>query len=353
MKTVLNIDTTDNILSQPLFLGEDMALQRYDTIKYPIFMELYDAQINNFWRPQEINLAVDRVDYRNLTDNERFVFESNLRWQTMTDSMLSRSINKMSDFVTNPELEICMCTWSFFETIHSNAYTYILQNTLDNPKEFFDSILKDTEIVRRAKETSDAYDKLLGDPTDIKEKLFNAVISTQIAEGLAFYTSFACSFFFGYKGKMEGNSKIISLIARDERLHVDITKHLLKIWKTTESEGFKDVFAANTDKIYEMFKVAVESEFRWVDYLFSKGPLLGLNGEILKQYIMWLANQRLKGIGLNHLYPVKVNPIAGWVEPLFNSGAKQNAPQETEIESYQIGARNTNIDNDAFKDFAL
>ncbi len=138
MKTVLNKKNIDQ-LRNPMFLGEDLSLQRYDLIKYPKFYDLYDQQLNFFWRPQEVSLVKDISDYKNLSPEERFVFDSNLKFQTMTDSMLSRSIHELMKRVTNSELEICMNAWSFFETIHSNSYTYILNNVYPDATKFFDS----------------------------------------------------------------------------------------------------------------------------------------------------------------------------------------------------------------------
>ncbi len=136
MKTVLNKKNIDQ-LRNPMFLGEDLSLQRYDQIKYPKFYDLYDQQLNFFWRPQEVSLVKDISDYKNLSPEERFVFDSNLKFQTMTDSMLSRSIHELMKRVTNSELEICMNAWSFFETIHSNSYTYILNNVYPDATKFF------------------------------------------------------------------------------------------------------------------------------------------------------------------------------------------------------------------------
>jgi len=192
METVLNTKNYD-MLTNPMFLGESLGLQRYDIIKYPIFVDLTDKQLKNFWKHDEVNLTKDRMDYESLSPTERFIFENNLKWQTMTDSMLSRSIHEVSQYVTNPELEICMSTWSFFETIHSRSYTWVLQNITKNPAKFFDSILEDKEVVTRANFIKDSYDKLLGKPTDLKQSIFDAVLSTFITESLSFYISFACT----------------------------------------------------------------------------------------------------------------------------------------------------------------
>jgi len=352
MKTVLNKKNIDQI-KNPMFLGDDLGLQRYDIKKYPKFYELYDQQLNFFWRPQEVTLTKDIGDYKMLTSEERFVFDSNLMFQTMTDSLLSRSIHKLMEHVTNSELEICMNTWSFFETIHSNSYTYILQNVYPNATEFLDSILKNDAIVSRAKAISSKYDALMQKTDDPRQQIFDALLATQIVEGLTFYVSFACSFYFGYRGKMEGNSKIIKLISRDENLHVAITQNILKYLAENESEGFSDIIKKNEDKVYSAYEMAVNAEKDWADYLFSHGNLVGLTADSLKSYIEWLANNRLTAMGYKKLYPAaKVNPLSGWLDSFYDSKKVQVAPQETELSSYVKGVDNSLTDS-AFADFKL
>ena len=352
MKTVLNKHNVDT-LKQPLFLGEDLALQRYDCFKYPKFFELFRQQEEYHWMPEEVSLVKDRNDYKVLSPEERFVFDSNLKFQTMTDSMLSRSIHEIARYVTNPELEICMNTWARFESIHSYSYTYILKNVHNDPSKFFDSILEDDEIVSRAKAISDSYDKLIGTPTDVKQQILDAVISTNITEGLSFYTSFACSFYFGYRGKMEGNAKIIKLIHRDENLHVSITQNILKYLTENTKEGFSDLIKANKHKIVDMYGLAVENEKKWADYLFSRGSLIGLNKDVLGGYAEWLCNNRLQALGYSKLFDIKSNPIGGWLDSFMDSSKVQVAPQETEISSYKIGARDTTIDGSQLADIQL
>ena len=351
MKTVLNKINVDST-KQPLFLGKDLAIQRYDRLKYPKLYDLYDQQLNFFWRPQEVNLTKDASDYKKLSDEERFVFDSNLKFQTMGDSMLSRSIHQMMDHVSNPELEICMNVWSFFETIHSNSYTYILQNVYPDATKFFDSILEDKEIVKRANFLTNKYDALMSGTKDPKEQILEALIATQIMEGLTFYVSFACSFYFGYRGKMEGNAKIINLISRDENLHVAITQNVIKYLRDNPDEGFQSTYKKSEEKIYEFYRAAVEAEKEWADYLFSKGSLVGLTPESLKQYTEYLANNRLNSLGLKKLYDTKSNPLAGWLDSFYDSKKVQVAPQETEISSYVKGVDNI-LNEESFDNFKL
>lgn len=352
MQTVLNKKNVP-VKERLMFLGPDLSLQRYDQFKYPKFFDLWEQQESYRWRPQRIDLSKDRTDFEKLEATERFVFESNIRWQTMTDSMLSRSIHKISEHVTNPELELCMGTWASMEMMHSFSYTYIFKNVTNNATAFFDSILDDPEIVKRANDISKSYDQLLGNPKDVQEKILQAVIWTNITESVSFYVSFLCSFYFGYKGLMEGSAKIIGEIARDENLHVAITQQIIKNWRTNKEEGFQELLANSTDMIYELFRLAVKNEKEWANYLFSKGSLLGLNIEILHAYVEWLANTRLVSLGYKAIFENKKNPVSGWSTRYFDSKAVQVAPQESELESYLVGNANTTLDDKEFDGISL
>jgi ribonucleoside-diphosphate reductase beta chain len=353
MATVLNTKNIDT-RQQPLFLGESLALQRYDQLKYPKLYELAEEMEGYIWFPKEVSLVKDRNDYLELTDSERFVFDTNLKWQTMTDSMLSRSLQQLAQHVTNPELEACMNVWMFFESnIHSRSYSHILKNVYTDESLFWNSILEDTEIVRRADEIKKEYDAFFGHPDDLKTKIFNALLATQITEGVSFYTSFACSFFFAARGNMEGNGKIIKLIARDENLHVAVSHNILKYLREVPEEGFQDIVKNNEQKVYDVYGLAVEQEKRWADYLFSQGNLLGLNADILKGYVEWLANNRLASLGYKKIFDTKKNPLGTWYDQFMNSDKVQVAPQETEISSYKIGARDTQVDMSSFDGIEL
>ena len=354
MKSVLNLKNID-YTKQPLFFGEDLNLQRYDRFKYPVFFELFKKQEEFFWWPHEIALQKDRNDYKELTTEERFVFDQNLRFQTLGDSMLSRSIHTLKQHVTNPELEICMNTWARFEGIHSYSYSYLLNNVHPDATKFFDSIMEDKEIVSRAELIRDNYDKILGsdEKKDKKEQIYDCVLSTNVMEGLVFYVSFACSFYFGYRGKMEGNAKIIKFIQRDEALHFGITQNLLKIFREDDREGFTTIAKKSEDKVYAFYEQAVKNEIEWSQYLFSKGALLGLNPDVLGGYAKWLCDNRLRSLGYKKLFNQKQNPISGWLDSYLDSSKVQVAPQETEISAYKIGARNTNITEDTFDDIKL
>jgi ribonucleoside-diphosphate reductase beta chain len=324
-----------------------MGIQRFDQVKYPEFKTMYEKMQSFMWRPSEINLSNDRTQYEALGEIERSVFDTNLKFQTMGDSMLSRSINVLQSHVSNTELEYCMSTWAFFENLHSESYTWILQNITSNPGEFFDAILEDKEIVKRAKIIKDSFDGLLGvegADRSVKESIFKAVLSLQISEGLFFYNSFACSFWFGSKGVMRGNADIIKMISRDESIHCSVTQSILKRWKRDKSEGFQSVMSDNEDLVYAMWEEAVKQEKLWAEYLFRDGELIGLNAQILSEYTEWLANLRLGNLGLKKLYKKRDNPIRGWINEYTDSSKTSSMPQEQEITSYRKNSTNNSID---------
>lgn len=355
MKSVLNTKN-NNILSQPLFLGEDLGLQRFDVIKYPVFRDLYLKMQSFFWRPSEINLTNDRTQFEGMDDVERFVFTENLAFQTMGDSLLSRSIDTIKKYVTDTSLEYCLTVHAFFECIHSESYTWILQNIVDNPTEFFDGILENKEVVKRAKDITSSFNSLLGakeSDKDIKETIFKAVLSLQIAEGVFFYNSFACSFWFGSRGIMRGNADIIKLISKDENCHLSVTSNILKIWRQNDSEGFKSLMEKNEDLIYESFRLAATKEKEWAEHVFSKGSLVGMNEKILSNYTDWLVNTRLQSLGYKKLFEQTENPLRGWINEYYDSSKTASMPQESEITSYTKASQNVSVDLGRLKGIEL
>ena len=349
MKTIFNTKNVDP-MSQPLFLGKDLGVQRYDMIKYPVFKSLDSKQMMNFWRPEEIELKKDRGDFKEMSDNERFIFTSNLKYQTMLDSVICRGVPTLLEYVTNTELEACMMTWQFFEKIHSQSYSYIIQNVYADSSEVFGGIYEDKEIMKRAKSAMDDYNNLMGMAcestklTDLKKQIYMTIVSINILEAVRFYVSFICSFAFAENKKMAGNADIIKLIKRDEALHLANTQEILKILHKEDSEGFVKVARQCQDVACEMFENAAHEEKQWASYLFKDGSILGLNETVLHQYIDWLCMSRRKAIGLPY-ENVGKNPIAGWTGPWMSSESVQVAPQEHEITSYKIGASKNDLED--------
>lgn len=375
--TVLNTNPVDTT-KQPMFFGAPQGLQRYDNFKYADFDKLTDKQLSLFWRPQEVSLNKDRADYQQLSSTERHIFTSNLKYQIMLDSLQGRAPGMaFIPYCSIPELESAMNIWQTMEMIHSRSYTYIIKNVYSDPSDVFDHILTDEKILERAQSVTKAYDDFVqaaatwgagnqwehaleGVPAasaelyEIKRKLYRAMVNVYILEGIRFYVSFACSFAFAERQKMEGNAKIIKLIARDEAQHMTITQKIIQKWLAGDDPEMVKIAEEEEENIYQMFKDCVQEEEVWADHLFKDGSMIGLNAKLLQQYVQWTANRRMKAIGLKPIYdiPAKNNPLP-WTEHWFNSGQVQVAPQETEVESYVIGGIKQDIKKDTFAGFKL
>jgi len=354
-------------MKQPMFFGEEPNVQRFDQQKYPIFEKLNQQQLGFFWRPEEVSLQKDRNDYQSLGVEQKHIFTSNLKYQTLLDSVQGRGpCLAFLPFCSLPELESMLVAWDFSETIHSRSYTYIMKNVYSDPTEVLDTIIDTPEIMARAKTVTDAYDKFIsyankyyltgkGDMKELKRLLYLTIINVNILEGIRFYVSFACSFAFGELKLMEGSAKIISLIARDENLHLAVSQNMINNYRNKEGDKeMLKIIKENEQEVYKMYDEAVQQEKDWAKYLFDKGSMIGLNDKLLNQYVEFMANKRMKAIGLKAVYDVSStnNPLP-WTTHWLNSRGLQNAPQETEIESYVVGGIKQDVEKDSFKGFKL
>jgi len=356
MKNIINLREVD-YTKEPLFFGAELSIQRYDKFRYEKIFNMFKQHISYFWRPEEVNLSKDRADFNSLSDHEKFIFSKNLGYQILLDSVQSRGISHLLEDCSNPESELFAKTWEFFETLHSYSYTYIIKNIYSNPSELLDTILKDDEILKRTTSVTKYYDDLIDHiPNetidDKKKKLYLTLVSINILEGIRFYVSFACSYCFAQNKKMEGNAKIISFINRDENLHMGFTTQVLKYLADDPSEGFQHIVKECEPIVIKMYKDAADEEMEWAKYLFKDGAMIGLNAEILVQYMKWLTNNRLKAIRLNPIFDKAVNPI-NWITNWTESKSIQEAPQETEKESYVVGSFQQLEDNESFDEFPL
>ncbi len=354
MKEVLNLKTID-YTKEPMFFGADLGIQRYDIFKYKKFFDLRQDQDSFFWRPQEVNIQKDKNDFNLLTENERDIFTKNIKYQILLDSVQSRAIPSLMSNTSIPELESCMQAWMYFESIHSFSYTYILKNICNSVSEVYDTIYDDEKLVERATSVTKYYNKLMnamatGTKQEQKEKLYLTLISVNILEGIRFYVSFACSYAFAENKKMEGNAKIISLINRDENLHLAISQNILKILHSDPSEGFVEISKKYKEEVIKMYEDAANEEIEWAKYLFKNGSILGLNAEILIKYMKWLTNKRSTAIGVGEIFEKADNPI-NWIKNWTESKDVQVAPQETEIESYKIGSFKHDVESVNFEQF--
>jgi ribonucleoside-diphosphate reductase beta chain len=365
-KTVFNKDKVD-FTKQNMFFGADQNTQRYDVFKFPVFDKLNQTMLGYFWRPEEVSLQKDRADYANFRPEQKHIFTANLKYQTLLDSVQGRGpCLAFLPYVSLPELEGCIVTWDFFETIHSRSYTHIMKNVYADPSEVFDTILDDEKIIERATSVTKNYDAFTeaaeqfavngkGSMRDVKKKLYLAMMNVNILEGLRFYVSFACTFAFGELKMMEGSAKIISLIARDEAQHLALSTHVLKNWAQGKDDPeMVEIAKECREEVYDMWRASVAEEKAWAEYLFKDGSIIGLNETLLHQYVEYIANRRLKALGLDAIFdaPINTNPLP-WTTHWLSSSGLQVAPQETEVESYVIGGIKQDVDKDMFKGFSL
>ena len=375
--TVFNTEEV-NTKKQPMFFGQPLGVQRYDSYKYPVFDKLTTQQLGYFWRPEEVSLQKDRGDYQTLRPEQKHIYTSNLKYQIMLDSVQGRGPGMaFIPYCSLPELEACMEVWGFMEMIHSRSYTYIIKNVYSDPSEVFDTIIHDERILERAESVTESYDDFIQSAqvygtseswkhrlegvtyakeslNDVKRKLYRAVANVNILEGIRFYVSFACSFAFGELKLMEGSAKIISLIARDENQHLALTQNILNKWREGDDPEMQKIMKEEEEWTYKMFDRAVNEEKKWADYLFKDGSMIGLNDKLLQQYVEWIANRRLKAIGLKPQYDISANnnPLP-WTSHWINSKSVQIAPQETEITSYLVGGIKQDVTKNTFSGFKL
>lgn len=386
-------DIKNDQLKEPMFFGQNINVARYDQQKYETFEKLIEKQLSFFWRPEEIDVSKDRIDYANLPEHEKHIFISNLKYQTLLDSIQGRGPNAvLLPIASIPELETWIETWSFSETIHSRSYTHIIRNIINDPSIVFDDIVENPEIQKRAKPIAKYYDDLIlesqlyqlhgndvwyrqnedgsvvvansrdelmsGDWKNVtlfelKRKLYLCLQSINALEAIRFYVSFSCSFAFAERGLMEGNAKIIKLIARDEALHLTGTQHILNIMASgIDDPDFAQIAEDCKEESIQLFQEVVEQEKEWAKYLFKDGSMVGLNEEILTQYVEYIANIRMNAIGLGTPYETKNNPIP-WINAWLTSDNVQVAPQEVEISSYLVGQIDAQVDTTEFGGFEL
>ena len=375
--TVFNSQQVDT-KKQPMFFGQPLGIQRYDAYKYPTFDKLTQQQLGYFWRPEEVSLQKDRADYASLRPEQKHIFTSNLKYQILLDSVQGRGPGMaFAPYTALPELESAMNVWQFMEMIHSKSYTYIIKNVYPDPSEVFDTILNDERILDRANSVTRAYDEFINEAhqwdqsnlwkdgwentqtkdnslNELKRKLYRAVANVNILEGIRFYVSFACSFAFGELKLMEGSAKIISLISRDENQHLVLTQNIMKNWMNGDDPEMKQIAEEEKDNVITMFKNAVREEKEWAEYLFKDGSMIGLNDKLLSQYVEWIANKRMKALGLDPIYdqPLRNNPLP-WTQHWISSKGLQVAPQETEVESYVVGGIKQDMKKNSFSGFKL
>jgi ribonucleoside-diphosphate reductase beta chain len=347
-------------LIKKMFLDEGVDIARYDQVRYPTIDKITDKQLGFFWRPEEVDVSKDKKDFNELTEHEQHIFTSNLKRQILLDSVQGRAPNMaFLPIASLPEIETWIETWSFSETIHSRSYTHIIRNIYPDPSIVFNGMLDIDQILECGNDIAKYYDNLIAhnnsgreDSYAHKRSLWMCLMAANALEGIRFYVSFACSWAFAELKKMEGNAKIIKLIARDENLHLGSTTWMLKELIRSDKD-FEKIAKDAEQEVVDLYIKVIEQEKEWAEYLFKDGSMIGLNEKLLSDYIEWIGAKRMRAVRLPCPYTVsQLNPLP-WTEKWISGSSVQVAPQETEITSYVVGGVKQDVDQKQLSKLSL
>lgn len=359
-----DLKTQTNYLSRKMFLDPagPVTVQRFEEVKYNKIAKFEETQRGFFWIPEEISLSKDAQDHKDASEAIQHIFTSNLLRQTALDSIQGRGpVQVFSPVVSLPELEALVQAWSFFETnIHSRSYSHIIRNIYNVPKEVFNTIHDTSEIVSMASTIGRYYDGLhllnckkeVGQEVSEHQHIKAIWLALQASYGLEafrFMVSFATSLAMVENKIYIGNGNVISLILQDEILHKDWTSFIIN-QVVKEDERFAEVKHECQAEVYEMYMDVIREEKEWADYLFMKGPVIGLNSSILKDFVDFTALSSLKEVGIKYLSPSpKTTPIP-WFNKHSSSDKKQTALQESESTNYVLGLMSSYINYNELPD---
>jgi ribonucleoside-diphosphate reductase beta chain len=360
-KAQYNLSTQTDYLNRKMFLDPlgPVTIQRFEEVKYNKLQKMEATARGFFWVPEEINLTKDSGDMKEASESIRHIFTSNVLRQTALDSLQGRAPAQVFTPVCSiPELEAVMCNWSFFETnIHSRSYSHIIRNIYNVPKEVFNTIHDTQEIIDMASSVGEYYDKLhmincrkeLGHKVDEQEHInaiWLALHASYALEALRFMVSFATSLAMVENKMFMGNGAIISLILQDELLHKEWTAWMIN-QVVKEDNRFAKAKVDCEAEVLKIYKDVIKEEKEWAQFLFKKGPVIGLNATILSDFVDYTAVDSLKAIGIKYWEPAPKNTPIPWFNKHADTSKKQSALQETESTSYVIGVMSDSIDYDA------
>jgi ribonucleoside-diphosphate reductase beta chain len=361
-KAQYDLKTKPNYLKRKMFLDGEVTVQRFEEYRQPKIAKFEELQRGFFWVPEEISLTKDKMDHKEASNAVKHIFTSNLLRQTALDSIQGRAPSQVfGPVISIPELEALVNNWSFFETnIHSKSYSHIIRNVYGVPKDEFNKIHETDEIINMASNIGDHYDRLhklncskeLGIMVDEQEHIYAiwmALNASYALEAFRFMVSFATSLAMVENKIYIGNGNIISLILQDELLHAEWTAWIINT-VVKEDERFAKAKILCEEAVYNLYLEVIKEEKSWADYLFKKGVVIGLNSEILKNFVDYTAYNRLKDIGVkyNEDYP-KNSPIP-WFNKHINISKKQVALQETESTNYVIGVMSEQLNYEELPD---
>ena len=359
-KDQYNLSKQTNYLKRTMFLDPagPVTVQRFEEVKYPKLAKYEETARGFFWVPEEISLTKDKIDHKDSSDAIKHIFTSNLLRQTALDSIQGRAPSQVfSPVISIPELEALVSNWSFFETnIHSKSYSHIIRNVYGVPKEEFNKIHNTKEIIEMSSNVGKYYDALhsinckkeLGQEVTDSEHIkaiWMALNASYALEALRFMVSFATSLAMVENKIYIGNGNIISLILQDEILHAEWTAWLINN-VVKDDVRFATAKIECENEVYALYMDVIREEKAWAEYLFSKGVVIGLNSEILKDFVDYTAFTRLKEIGIKYTETYPKNSPIPWFNKHVNINKKQSALQETESTNYVVGVMSDTVEYD-------
>ena len=355
-----NLKTKTDYLNRKMFLDPagPVTIQRFEEVKYKKIADYEATARGFFWQPEEVSLTKDSNDFKDASETVRHIFTSNLLRQTALDSLQGRGPSQIfMPVVSLPELEALIYNWTFFETnIHSKSYSHIIRNIYNVPKDVFNTIHDTQQIIDMASSVGKYYDDLhrincakeLGQPVEEVEHvraIYMALHASYALEAFRFMVSFATSLAMVENKIFMGNGNIISLILQDEILHKEWTGWIIN-QVVKEDPRFAAAKVECEAEVYELYLDVIREEKSWADYLFNKGPVIGLNANILKDFVDYTAVGALKEIGIKYQEPAPRSTPIPWFNKHVNTSNKQTALQESESTNYVIGVMSDQLDYD-------
>jgi len=360
-KQQYNLQTKTDYLHRKMFLDPagPVTIQRFEEVKYNKLVKFEQEARGFFWVPEEISLTKDAQDFKDSSDTVRHIFTSNLLRQTALDSLQGRGPSQIfTPVISIPELESLVYNWTFFETnIHSRSYSHIIRNIYNVPKDVFNTVHDTQEIVDMASSVGRYYDNLhrLNSTKEINPELVSdaehiktiwlALNASYALEAFRFMVSFATSLAMVENRIFIGNGNIIGLILQDEILHKEWTAWIIN-QVVKEDPRFAAAKAECEAEVYQLYLDVIHEEKSWADYLFKKGPVIGLNSQILKDFVDYTAKVALADIGIRYHEPAPKSTPIPWFNKHVDVSKKQTALQENESTNYVIGVMSDQLDYD-------
>lgn len=356
MSNQYDLSIVPNYTKRKMFLDGTVTIQRFEDVAYKKLQDMEKTARGFFWNPEEVDLSKDATDFKTVSDSIKHIFTSNILRQTALDSMQGRAPSQIfTPVISVPELETVVNNWSFFETnLHSVSYSHIIRNIYNVPKDVFNTIHDTQEIIDMAASVGKYYNALhvlnckkevgvdVSEDEHIKA-IWLALHASYALEALRFMVSFATSFAMAELKVFIGNSKIVELILHDELLHKGWTAYLIN-QNYKDDERFRRIAKECEEEVYQIYDDVIREEKEWAKYLLKKGPVIGLNVQILEDYVDWVAHNSLKDIGIKYRQSYPKNHPIPWMNRYIHTNKKQTALQESESTNYVIGVMTSTID---------